>query len=236
MGQRATLGPELCGLVFILGVIGPACAEEAKPSYPAMAPVEQYRIESTAEEIALARSAAPQSISGDATVLILGSHKYDIAVKGKNGFTCLVGRSWAAEFDADDFWNPKLRAPMCYNLAAARSVLPGYLERTKWVLSGISKADMLERTKAQLAANTFAMPDRGALTYMMSKQGYLNDAVGHWHPHLMFYLAHSDSAAWGANLDDSPVFSTQGSPEPITTFYVPVAKWSDGTPATMDMP
>lgn len=222
-------------MAFIFGVLGPACADEAKPSYPAMAPLEQYLSASAADEIALARSAAPMSISGDATVLTLGSHEYDIAVKGKNGFTCVVERSWANEFDADDFWNPKLRSPMCYNLAAARSVLPGYLERTKWVLGGVSRADMLARTKSELAANTFVMPARGALTYMMSKQGNLNDAVGHWHPHLMFYLAHSDGAAWGANLDDSPVFSTQGSPEPITTFYVPVANWSDGTPATMEM-
>lgn len=227
--------PGVCGLAFLLGAIGSACADDAKPAYPAMAPVEQYRVASASEEIALSRSAAPTSISGDAGVLTLGNHGYETALKGRNGFVCLVQRSWAAGFDDAEFWNPKLRAPICFNPAAARTVLPAYLERTEWVIAGVSKADMIKRTSAGLAANRTATLESGAVAFMMSKQGYLGDLAGHWHPHLMFFLAHTDVADWGADLHGSPVFAARGDLEPITTFFVVVPTWSDGTPAVLEV-
>jgi hypothetical protein len=229
--RRPMIRPGVCGLAFLLGAIGSACANDAKPAYPAMAPVEQYRAASASEEIALSRSAAPNSISGDASVLTLGDHGYETALKGKNGFVCLVQRSWAAGFDDAEFWNPKLRAPICFNPTAARTVLPAYLERTEWVIAGVSKADMIKRTSAGLAANRTATPDAGAVAFMMSKQGYLGDLAGHWHPHLMFFLAHADVADWGADLHGSPVFAARGDLAPITTFFVLVPTWSDGTSA-----
>lgn len=232
--MRIGIGPGICVLLAFLGATAPACADVTKAAYPAMAQIEQYRVASAAEEISLARSAAPASISAEAEVLTLGNHGYETAVKGKNGFVCLVERSWAASFEDPEFWNPKLRAPICHNAAAARSVLPHYLERTRWVLGGISKTGMIERTKSALAANTFSAPAPGAMCFMMSKQGYLNDAAGHWHPHLMFFLARTDGAAWGADLDGSPVSAAQDSPEPVTTFIVPVPKWSDGTLSAME--
>ena len=228
------IGPA-CGLTFLFCAIGLTKSQDVKPSYPAMAPIAQYRVAPQSDEIALARSAAPMSISGNADVLTLGSHGYEKAVKGKNGFVCVVERSWAAGLSDAQFWNPKVRAPICFNPAAARTVLPGYLERTDWVLAGVSMSELIARTKAALAAKTWVAPEPGAMCYMMSKQGYLSDADGHWHPHLMFFLAHTDGAAWGADLDGSPIFAAQGDPEPVTTFFVPVTKWSDGTPAVIDM-
>ena len=99
--------PIAYGLAFLLCAIGSASAEDAKASYPAMAPLAQYQMATVADETALARSAAPTSISGDADVLTLGSNGYKTAVKGKNGFVCLVQRSWAAGFDDAEFWNPR---------------------------------------------------------------------------------------------------------------------------------
>ena len=232
--MRSEISQGVCALAALLGAVGSAYAEEPKPSYPAMAQIGQYHIASAAEEISLARSAAPKSISGDAEILTLGDHGYVTAVKGKNDFTCMVQRSWAVDFDDPQFWNPKLRSPNCFNSAAARTVLANYLERTKWVLAGLAQTAMLERTKSAIAAHTFLMPAPGAMCYMMSKQGYLSDAAGHWHPHVMVYFARTDAATWGANLDDSPVFAVQGHPEPITTFLIPVSEWSDGTPAAME--
>jgi hypothetical protein len=232
--RRPTIGRRVCGLAFLLGAIGSARADDAKPAYPVMAPVEQYREASASAEIALARSAAPTSISGDAGVLTLGVHGYETAARGKNGFICLVWRSWAAGFDDAEFWNPKLRAPICLNPAAASTVLPAYLEKTEWAIAGASKSEMIDRIKAELAANRIATPVPGAMAFMMSKQGYLGDIVGHWHPHLMFFLARTDGADWGANLHGSPVFAAQGEPEPTTAFIVPVPAWSDGTPGVME--
>ena len=227
------LGP-LCGLAVLIGAAVPAGAGDAQAAYPAMAPIGQYLMVSPADEIALARSAAPVSIAGDADVLTLGAHGYETAAKGKNGFVCMVWRSWTAGFDDPEFWNPKLRAPICLNAAAARSVLPVYLERTKWVLAGVSKTDMIARTRAAVAAKTFTLPAPGAMSYMMSKQGYLGDAAGHWHPHLMFFLARTDGGAWGANLGGSPVITAQDDSDPTTTFFVLVPKWSDESPAVTD--
>jgi len=233
--RRPMIGPAVWGLAFMLTAIGSACADDAKRAYPVMAPVEQYRVATTSEEIALARSAAPASISGDASVLTLGDHGYETALKGKNGFVCLVQRSWASGFDDAGFWNPKLRAPICFNAAAARTVLPAYIKRTEWAIAGASKADMIDRTSAELAAKRIAAPEPGSVAFMMSKQAYLGDLAGHWHPHLMIYFAHTDRADWGADLHGSPVFAAQDKSEPITTFFVLVPTWSDGTPAVMEM-
>ena len=233
--RRPMIGPAVSGLALLLTAIGSAYADDAKPAYPAMAPFEQYRAASAPEEIALSRSAAPVSISGDASVLTLGDHGYDTAYQGKNGFVCLVQRSWAAGFDEPEFWNPKLRGPVCFNRAAARTVLPAYLERTKWAISGVSKADMISRTGAELAAKRIATPEPGAVAYMMSKQGYLGDRAGHWHPHLMFFQPGADVADWGADLHGSPVFAARDEAMRITTFFVLVPTWSDGTTAVMEM-
>ena len=225
------IGPKVWGLAFLITAIGSAGADEAKRAYPVMAPVEQYRVTSTSEEIALSRSAAPTSISGDASVLTLGDHGYDTALKGKNGFVCLVQRSWASGFEDAQFWNPRIRAPICFNAAAARTVLPAYLERTQWAIAGVSRTDMINRTSAELAANHIATPESGAAAFMMSKQGNLGDAAGHWHPHLMFFFAHIDGADWGADLHGSPVLAARDDSERITTFFVLVPTWSDGTPS-----
>jgi hypothetical protein len=225
----------VCALAFLLSAVAGGAADQAKSSYPAMAPLATYQMSTAAEEIALARSAAPPSISGQAEVMTLGARGYETAVKGNNGFVCMVWRSWAADFGDPEFWNPKLRAPICLNPAAVRTVLPDFLERTTWVLAGISKPEMLARTKAAIAGHAFVAPEPGALGFMMSKQGYLSDAGGHWHPHLMFFVARTDPGAWGANLTGSPIIAAQSDPQPVTTFLTQVTAWSDGTPAVMEM-
>src|ERR1700733_3710261 len=125
--KRLMIAAGVCGPAFLLGTMGSSRAEDAKAAYPAMAPVAQYRVASASEEIALSRSAAPISISGDASVLTLGDHGYETALKGRNGFVCLVQRSWAAGFDEAEFWNPKLRSPICFTPGAAPTVLPAYI-------------------------------------------------------------------------------------------------------------
>ena len=97
-------------LAVMLGAAWHATAQNAKALYPSMAPLDQYLMEDRGSEIALARSAAPESISRDAEVLVLGGHGYETAIQGKNGFVCIVQRSWTAPIDDPDFWNPKLRA------------------------------------------------------------------------------------------------------------------------------
>ncbi|MDB6041557.1 MAG: hypothetical protein JWM63_108 [Gammaproteobacteria bacterium] len=169
--------------------------------------------------------------SSDTEILTLESRGYQTAVKGKNGFTCIVERSWANNFDDTEYWNPKIRAPICFNPAATRSVLPTYLKQTEWFLAGASKSEILERTKAAVAAKAITPPETGSMCYMMSKDGYLSDvAGGHWHPHLMFFLPSTPAATWGANLPGTPMLASDGGVEPVTVFLAPVPNWSDGSP------
>ncbi len=126
MGQKivAVIALGTFALVIGLGKLRQTQAREAKAPYPSMATLDQYLMERNAE-IAMARSAAPESISRDADVLVLGRHGYETAVKGKNGFVCVVERGWMGPFDGEfavNFWNHKLRGPLCFNPPAARSI------------------------------------------------------------------------------------------------------------------
>ena len=231
---RITLSASI-GLVVLLGGALRAQAQATKTSYPSMAPVEQYMMERDAE-IALARSAAPESISRDAEVMVLGRHGYETAVQGKNGFVCMVERSWTAGIDEPEFWNPKLRAAICFNPPAARSYLQYTIKKSEWVLAGQSKAQMFESVKAALDKKELPSMEPGAMCYMMSKQSYLNDRAGHWHPHLMFFVPETKGALWGADLSGSPILVSEVPEDRLTVFLIPVGKWSDGTAAPTDEP
>jgi hypothetical protein len=216
----------------------PARSQEAAAPYSKMAPVDQYLMTDRSAETAMARSAAPPSISADAEVMVLGRHGYETVVKGKNGFVCLVERSWMSPFDFAQFWNPKMRGPICFNPPAVRSILPLTFKRTELVLSGMSKDQIIEGIKA-FDAKGLPPLEPGAMCYMMSTQGYLNDSAGHWVPHLMFYVPLTDPKSWGADLPGSPVMLNpqfQGAPEPITEFMIPVPTWSDGIAAPKKTP
>jgi hypothetical protein len=222
------------GLVVLLGLVGQslvsqAQAQDAKTQYPSMAALDQYLMERDAE-IALARTAAPESISQDAEVLVLGPRGYETAVKGKNGFVCMVERSWTAGTDDPDFWNPKLRGPICFNRPAARSQVPLTLKKTEVILASRSKERMSEAVKAAFDSKELSPPETGAMCYMLSKQQYLGDSGGQWHPHLMFFLPlDADPASWGANLAGSPVIEINDAPGHLKLFLIPVRRWSDGT-------
>jgi hypothetical protein len=128
-----------------------------------------------------------------------------------------------------------MRAPICFNAASARSVLPAYLKRTQWVLNGASPAQLADLIRLAIRTGRIAAPEPGAMCYMMAKGGYLNDKGGHWHPHLMFFTPRAKPSDWGAGLAGSPVLGGDSGLEPVTTFFVPVATWSDGTPAMTGM-
>jgi hypothetical protein len=216
-------------LVALFGTAAQAMAQDATTPYPNMAPIDQYLMQDRSAEIALARSAAPESISRDAEVMVLGRHGYETAVKGTNGFVCIVERSWTAPIDDPGFWNPKGRAPICLNAAAARTYLPRTIKKTDLILAGRTKAQMVEAVAAAVDKKELPPMELGAMCYMLSKQGYLSDRDGHWHPHLMFFVSQTDPAAWGAGVQGSPVFAFNDKWENLTIFLVPVREWSDGT-------
>ncbi len=217
-------------LAVVLAASGQAHAQDAKTPYPNMAPLDQYLMERDAE-IALARSAAEESISRDADVMVLGRHGYETAVKGKNGFVCIVERSWTAGIDAPEFWNPKIRGAICLNPPAVRTYLPLTIKKTELVLAGRTRTQMADGIKIAFDKKELPALESGAMCYMLSKQSYLSDSGGHWHPHLMFFVPETDAATWGANLPGSPIMASTDTSGRLTVFIVPVTKWSDGTTA-----
>ena len=230
----ASLSNQALILATALSLAGVGQAQEPKTLYARIAPIDQYLMADENAEIALARSAAPASISGDATIVVLKQRGYETAVKGKNGFVCIVERSWMSPFDWPEFWNPKMRGPICFNPPAVRSVLPYTYKRTEMILAGLSKTQIVDRLKEAIERRELPALEPGAMCYMMSREANLGDSQGHWHPHLMFYGPRSDGADWGADLPGSPVMLNpqfQTSPEPMTTFMVAVDRWSDGTSA-----
>jgi hypothetical protein len=213
------------------GATWQAIAQEGKPSYPAAAPLDQYLIPDQDSEIALARTAAPKSISDDAEVLVLGHEGFTTAVKGKNGFICLVERSWGAATDDAEFWNPKNRSPICVNAPAARTYLPTILMKGKLVLAGKTKAEIAQAITSAYDKKELPAPEPGAMAYMMSKQQYLSDSGKNWHPHLMWFVPGDAAASWGGSLSGSPIIAASDPEDRMTIFMVWVGLWSDGTPA-----
>lgn len=228
--QKTTLIVALSLAVCLLQGAAPrAGAQTAKSGYPAMAPLSQYLIADRDAEIALARSAAPASISNAAEVMVLGRSGYTTAVKGTNGFLCIVERGWGAETTDAGFWNPKVRAPICFNPQAAKTFVPIFLMKTRLVLAGKSKKEILESTDAAFHKGELPALAPGAMCYMMSKQQYLTDSGKNWHPHLMFFVRGDAAKSWGADLPGSPVIAADDPEERATILMVWVGKWSDGT-------
>jgi hypothetical protein len=240
MSRRSGLATGFA-LVIAMGCGVSNAAAQADP-YPGMAPIGQYLMEPNAE-IQLARSAAPDSISRHATILVLGRQGYETVVEGDNGFVCMVARSWTAAFDWPEFWNPKVRGADCMNPQAARFVLPIAVLRSRMVMAGRSKEEILSAIKAAFENRQLPSLESGAMEYMLSKSSYLTDEGGHNVPHLMFLTAGMDARDWGSGAPGSPVmaapywfFSSKEPPRmkglpPTLVFLVMVADWSDGTPA-----
>lgn len=228
-------------LAFALQIVlcdagGQEIAKSGKIAYPTMAPLDQYLISDEQSEIALARSAAPSSISDGAEVMVLGREGYKTVATGTNGFLCIVERSWAQNENDPEFWNPKMRAPHCFNAQAARSFAPIYLMKTRLVLAGKSKPEIARAIATALDKKELPALEPGAMAYMMSKQQYLNDLGKSWHPHVMFYSPGDMTKSWAADASHSPVKLAIDAEERVTILFVLADKWSDGTAAPSNMP
>jgi len=238
MNRRRLVMVACLSFVLILGLIGMKQGQAQAPgsAYSNMAPLDQYLISDEQSEIALARSAAPSSISDGAEVMVLGREGYKTAVKGTNGFLCIVERSWAQATDGAEFWNPKMRAPNCFNAQAASSFVPIYLTKTRLVLAGKSQAEIAQTIATGLDKKELPALEPGAMAYMMSKQQYLNDRGKSWHPHVMFYSPGDMTKTWAADDPNSPVMVANDPQERVTVLFVLADKWSDGTAAPKNMP
>lgn len=228
----------LIGFSLLAGCGAPLLAQA-----PAQAPAQThaqtpardlapYLISDRAAEIALARSAAPRAISDSASVLVLTRTGYVNAGDGTNGFVCVVLRGFAGPLGNDSsWWNPKVRAPLCLNPAAVRSVLPEMKQRAALVMAGTPASAIAARIYGEYASHKLPMPADGAMTYMMSHDQYLADVNPPWKPHLMFfYGGEQKGSEWGAG-DDAPIIDGGlDKKSGISIILIPMSHWSDGTP------
>jgi hypothetical protein len=215
-------------LFIVLGWASVATAQDAATTETKLPPIDKFLMADRDAEILLARSAAPESISRDAEVVVLGRHGFETAVKGKNGFVCIVGRSWTSAADAD-YGDPKVRVPMCVNAAAARTYLLRITKITDLALAGRTLAQVNEAMTAAVEKKEFPPMEPGAMCYMMGKQGFGGDSAPQWPAHLMFFFSDTDLASWGANQLGSPVIGIADPSEHLTQFVIPTQRWSDGT-------
>ena len=201
--------------------------------YPKMAPLAQYL-----PRIGQAKSSWPERCTQvdcrHATILTLGKDGYETAVKGSNGFVCFIQRSWANDFDwAANSGTLRIRTPQCWNAAAVSSLLKDYLNRTQWVLAGASQKRCWREPRRSSPSHEIGPPAPGSMAYMMSKKQYINDpspqGQPQWYPHVMFFVPATDGSPWGANGPAGPLFSATSDAEPVSTYFLVVPNWSDGT-------
>jgi hypothetical protein len=158
-----------------LGWAGPASAQslEAGRAGP-RAVLDRDR------EVALARSAAPADVSGDATVLVWNGSEFETAVEGSNGVTCYVSRSW-----------PESLEPHCFDEEGSRTILPIHLLQVRMQHEGAEPEEIQAAVAEGLRSGELRLPTRPAMSYMMSAgQRLISDdgrPVGAWQPHLMIY-------------------------------------------------
>ena len=146
-------------------------------------------------EIALARSAAPASVSAEARVLVFTDTGFVVADSGSNGVTCMVNRSWPASLE-----------PHCFDAEASQTILPIELRRTMLHHRGLGVAEVNREIADGLAAGRFRLPRRPAMSYMMSREQQLigddGSPAGRWRPHIMLYFPFLTNAEVG--LSDTP--------------------------------
>jgi hypothetical protein len=223
--------PLLLAAAAIVSLVALSAPTLSAQRTPDLAP---YLMPNRAAEIALARTAAPRSISDSATVLVLTKTGYVDAVRGTNGFVCMVQRSFFGPVGDPGFWDPANRGPVCINPPAARTVLADIRKRAEWIMTGVSPAEVGKRTREAYASHVFPMPAPGAMAYMLSPEQHLSPTNPHWMPHVMFYYDTSlPAAAWGLGDANSAIIDgpADGAGVPVRLLLIPVRRWSDGTSA-----
>jgi len=187
-------------LFFLLVGLGAARMNAQEAKYP---PLSEYMMARDAE-IALAKSAAPDNISGHATIKVLTASGFQTVHDGDNGFVCMVMRAFSAPtYTPAQFreivYDPTIRAPICFTAPAARMVMPYYELRTKLALEGKGPDQIAESVQAAYVKGDLPRRDGVSFAYMWSADQNLGSGIGHWHPHMMVFCPYYENSMVGGN-------------------------------------
>lgn len=209
-------------LAAAAGMTVPAWTRDAK--YP---PLSEYMMPREAE-IALARSAAPPTVSDRATIKVLTGSGYEVAAPGDNGAVCLVMRGWSAiRFTPADgrtgAYDAGIRAPICFDPVAARTILPQEELRTNLGLQGVSPDAIANAVAMAYAEGKLPQMEGVQFGYMWSADQDVG-ADDAWHPHMMIYAPYYRNAQLGGHAPDSGLPSVvvdEGGPFALVVVAVP---------------
>ena len=212
----------ILGIAFMAGL----CAGKIRAQSPKYPPLSEYMMEPEAE-IALAKSAAPDGVSGRATIKVLTTSGYKVSVQGDNGFVCMVMRGWSAPTytpaaNRNLVYDPKTRAPICFNPVASRTVVPYQELRTRLGMEGKGPDQIAEEIEAAYAKGELPKMEAVGFGYMLSADQMLGPA-GAWHPHMMVYTPYYTNAMLGNNAGESglpSISDDEGTPFAVTVIPV----------------
>ena len=209
-------------VLLAAAALGNAQAQSTK--YP---PIEEYLMPQ-ANEIALAKSAAPANISGRATIIVLTRSGYEVAQTGDNGAVCMVMRGFSAPtYTPAPFRNlvydPTVRAPICFTPQAVREVLPYYELRTKLAMQSKNPDEIAEGVQTSYAKGELPKRTGVSFAYMWSADQNLASGIGHWHPHVMVFVPYYENSALGGNTFGAPLPQvSDDAGTPFTVVVIPV--------------
>jgi hypothetical protein len=211
-------------LLFVL-LSGVATAADAQPApgYPVRpTPLPQ------AEEMALAKSAAPAEVADRADLYVLTAKGPAKVHDGTNGAACMVSR---------DLHEGSLY-PMCFDRESARTSMQRELMELRLRAEGKSEDDVQRAVTRAFASGELKTPAMPAVIYMMSPKQVLFSSpqrdgrrVGAWHPHLMITMPNVKAADFGLASPSSVSFMSldhEGTPSAQLVVHVPL--WSNGVP------
>jgi hypothetical protein len=216
--------PKIVSALFLFVVLNGAPLRAQEHKYP---PIGEYLMAADAET-ALAKSAAPPNVSDGATIKLLASSGYKVAHEGTNGFVCIVMRGFAAPTYTppqlrDLVYDSALRAPICFDPSAAKTVMPFYELRTKLGMEGKAPEQISAGLQAAYAKGELPKRNEVSFAYMWSADQNLGGGVGHWHPHMMVFSPYYKNSMLGNNPFGAPLpLVTDDAGTPFAVVVIPV--------------
>jgi hypothetical protein len=222
------IGFRLKSFVFLLALLaaaaGPSVAKAQTPKYPTL---DEYLMPRDAE-VALARSAAPASVSDRATVKVLAKAGYEVARPGDNGAVCMVMRGFSAPtYTPEQFrslvYDATVRAPICFTAPAARTAMPYYELRTRLAMEGKTPDQIAAAVETAYVRGKLPRRDEVTFAYMWSADQNLGPGISHWHPHMMVFAPYYENVMVGGNEFGGPLPQvSDDAGTPFTVVLIPV--------------